>query len=190
MREIPTIYRLVRPRTQETRFLICTNRPGSPWYFLPWNIGKRLGDSVPEPVVYFGDYNLDPEDLQLTNGIQFLVSEKLFSIIKNSGANVEAYNSEIVFPNGKKRTDYYSLNFLDVCPVVNRNRSIFQPDPDFPDSKIYEVEKLVIDKRSIPRSPIFIMAENVSYLLASDKFKTQTEKNGISGVLFDEMEVV
>jgi len=173
----------------ETRFLVCTNRPSSPWFFLSWNIGKPLGDSVQEPIVYFGDLDLKPEDLQLTNGIQFLVSERLLEILKAHGANAEVFRSEIVFPNGKRRMDYFSLNFLDVFPVVDRGRSVFEVDPDFPDTKIYEIKRLVLNESSIPSSPVFIMQENLSYILVSENLRNDIQHHSITGVRFEEIDL-
>lgn len=183
------IYRLMRPRTFETEFLVCTNKPSSPWFFTPWNIGRSLGDSVPQPVVYFGDHNLEPEDLQLTNGIQFLASERLVTILRKWHANFEEYKSEIVFPSGQKRSDYYSLNFLDVFPVVERKLSIFEPDPDFPDTKIYEIRDLVIEKDALPAVPIFLMGENLSYILVSEDLADELKRQEISGISFQKMAV-
>lgn len=185
-----SLYRLVRPRTLETKFLICTNRPESPWFYLPWNIGRPLANSVQEPVVYYADYDMEPEDIQLTNGIQFLVSEKAISLFKKWNANIETFNSEIIFPSGKKRTDYYSVNVLDAFPVVKRKLSVYRPDPDFPDTKIFEIQSLVIDTHLVPATSIFIMAENVSYLLVSEQAKREMEQTGLTGICYEEIKVV
>lgn len=183
------VYRVRRPRTADTRFLVCSNRPGTPWFFLPWNIGKSLGQGVSEPIVYFADLDLEPEDLQLTNGIQFLVSARLLEIMMAHGVNVEVFRSEIVFPNGRVESNYFSLNYLDVFSVVDRERSVFKLDPDFPEAKIYEIKHLVLKEASIPSSPAFIMQENVSYLLMSEDLKEDIQRHGITGMVFEKIDV-
>lgn len=183
------MFRLLHSGGNETEFVVCGNAVDSPWFYLGWNLGRPL-ETIEEPVLYTTDTNLPLEDYPWGNAMQFIASPKLLSLIKESGARFDVYRSLIRFPNGRVVDDYVTINFTQAYSVVDRTRSTYSLDPDFPDTKIYEIEKLTLSRAMLPTARIFLMAEEISWLLVARELKEEIEASGVTGVAFEPVAVL
>ena len=57
-------------------------------------------------------------------------------MLREARVKLDAYESVIVPPSGKRGGRYTGVNLLDSFHVVNRSKSIFEVDPDFRDTNL------------------------------------------------------
>ena len=171
-------------------FIICTVKIDSPWFYLCWSLGRPFEEKIPEPIQYFADKDGELEDYPVTNADQFLVSEKVLNLIETSGSKFDNYKSEIIFPQGKRVKNYYTINFTESMAALDWKKSIYEKDPDLPPSKVKYVKKLVVKSTSIPKEAyIFRLKEFEPYILITEKFKDQMIDLQLSGFKFINVEL-
>lgn len=184
------IYRLNYADEPEYGFIVCTVKEDSPWFYLCWSLGQRFSSNIPTPIEYYADKDGPLEDYPLTNADQFLVSEKMFNIINSSGAKFDTFNSIVYFPNGNFRNDFYTLNFIASFQALDRQCSAFEIDPDFPETKVHRIKRLVLKENAIPKNvDIFRLGENEVEILISQNIKEKFENNNLTGIAYEQIEL-
>lgn len=171
----------------ETKFITCTIPQDSPYFFTWWTSGKPLPQQIKEPIIYHVyDSSETPEDFPFTNAGQFLVSSKLHGLLEKSGASYESYQSSILIEETGERIDgYYTINFTDSYAVLDRERSKFEADPDFPETDVRTIYELVINKHKVPSQVgIFKLRENQVVTIITKSFRGKLIEEEITGVAF------
>lgn len=184
---VDTFYKLENASSAETKFVTCTIPEESPYFYTWWTSGKPLQQDIVEPIIYHVyDHSGPVEDFPFTNAGQFLVSERLYQLLKESGAKFDSYKSSILIEDtGKCLNNFYTINFTESYSVLNRDMSDYIPDPDNPDLKVRTIIKLVIKSSSVPSGiDIFKLAESRVVTLVTDRFRRMVIKKGVSGVDF------
>ena len=185
------IYKLKYSDEPEYDFLVCSVKIDSPWFYLCWSLGARFSEEMPTPIEYYSDKDSQIEDYPLTNADQFLVSKKMFNLISTFGAKFDTYKSIVCSPNGSIRNDFYTLNFIESFEALDRKLSVYENDPDFPETKVYRIKRLVLKKKAIPKDVhIFRLGENETEILISESLKEQFEDGNLTGIAFENIELV
>lgn len=185
------IYMLENTAGSATKFVTCTIPEESPYFYTWWTSGKPLKEKIEEPIIYHVyDHDGSVEDFPFTNAGQFLISSKLYQLLKESGAKFDSYRSNIIIEDtGIWLKDYYTINFIESYPVLERQLSDFDIDPDFPESKVRTIRKLVVKATAVPKKiEIFKLAESRVVTMVSKKFKEKMITAGITGVVFKSVE--
>lgn len=180
-------YILQNKAGNETSFITCTIPQESPYFFTWWTSGKPLLQKINEPIVYHVyDSSGHLEDFPFTNAGQFLVSLKLYDLLEKTGASYESYRSIIlVEETGERIEGYYTINFTDSYAVVDRDRSKYDPDPDFPETDMRTIYDLVINKSKVPsRVDVFKLRENQVITVVTKNFRYKLIDAGVTGVSF------
>lgn len=184
------MYQILNKAGSETEFVTCTINDDSPNSEIWWSSGKPISEKIEEPIIYHVYDKGEVEDFPLTNSGQFLVSEKFLKTLLESNVHFDNYKSKIILLNGKELDGFYTINFTGSLNVLDRDKSIYKPDPDFPDTKVYKLENIVIKKELIDKDiDIFRMKENPSILLVSNSLKNKLLNAKITGVDFKQVEV-
>ena len=156
---------------------------------IPFTLGEPLQADIPTPIRFELDKQLPLDDYLYTSNGEFLVTDKLFQLIKCSCNNFKSYESEIIYKDKLVLTNCKTINFEQSFSVMDWEKSNFEEDPDFPKEYVSHVRKLVIDTSKVPKDEhIFRLKEASVYILATDKFKQLIEKENITGISFIELE--
>jgi hypothetical protein len=180
-------YILGNETSNKTRFVTCTILKESPYFFTWWTSGKPLSQRVEEPILYHVYDNSGPvEDFPFTNAGQFLVSEKLYKLLEQTGAKYDSYRSGILIEDtGERLENYYSINFIESYSVIDRAKSKFESDPDFPETDVRTIYDLVIKREKVPPGlGILKLRENQVVTIVTKQFKDKIVAAGITGVSF------
>lgn len=184
------IYRLNYSDDPEYDFLVCSVKDDAPWFYLCWSLGNRFNEDIPTPIEYYADKDGQIEDYPLTNADQFLVSKKMFNLFIGSGAKFDTYKSIICSPNGDIRNDFYTLNFTESFDALERQLSVYEIDPDFPETKVHRIKRLVLKKNAIPKDVhIFRLGENEVEILVSENLKGKFEDENLTGIAYEQIEL-
>lgn len=184
------LYLLKNSDEPVTDFIVCSVKINSPWFYLCWSLGKPFDETIPEPIVYYADGIGDIEDFPLTNADQFLASNRLKEVILSSGAKFHSFESKIVLPNAEELNKFYTLNFIEAYFTLDKEKSKYEKDTDFPETKVREISQLVVNSNSIPtNTQIFRLGENESNIIVTDNLKQKIETLKLTGIKFIEVQV-
>lgn len=190
-------------------FYKCNNNPDSPWFWITWNLGcpldlgyirsmtKEFGDKkevlellkdhIPEPIIYHVDFIGRKKDLIIGDyppSSSFLISNDMLEIIKTSRANFDAYRSVVTMPDGRKFTNYVSINLTESFSVLDLSKYEFREDGSL---KTYN--KVILKRSLIPKDKeLFILKEGIERIV-SETLKNKLEAAGLKGVGFIPLEI-
>ena len=172
-----------------TDYVVCYVKESSPWFYLCWSLGKPFDEAFPTPIIYYADREEELQDYPLTNADQFLVSNTFHDVLVASGAKFASYESKIILPSGDILSHYFTLNFTESYFVLDRERSVFENDPDFPETHVYRIKKLILKSDLIPKdTQIFRLGESEINIIISEKLKQRIESKNLTGIEFNEIQ--
>ena len=163
------------------------------------------------PIPLYTENKLKPNDYPYSVD-SYIVSKFFLDVIKNLNSDFEALES-VVFYRGKNLKAYceqsgntdgkiWDTFYTMIYPqynLFNWEKSVYESDVSFLTGEkfISKIEKLVIDKNKLNeneavlnKNNIFILGERKLFLLCTEKAKQKIEEAGISGISFEEVEVM
>ena len=130
-----------------------------------------------------------PEDYPISN--TKFVSEKLLKIIKTLNKDYEALTSQMYYKEKDPIWDIYYSMLSPAYELLNWTKSKYEADEE---RIIMSLDKLVISKEKADALPsegnLFCLKECQVFLLCTERAKTAIEEAGITGIAFDELEVL
>ncbi len=135
--------------------------------------GMSCSDWFPEEVIF----ELDPNRGKvLSDAIHnvlglHIVSEKLKTILEESGTEYEFFPVRIKNHNGKLITEpFFVANLVGTISCIHREKTVCKQD-SFNKDQLNYYKKMVLDPEKIPEgTQIFRLAETPRLILASDSF--------------------
>lgn len=114
-----------------------------------------------------------------------LVSTRFKNIFKDLTGDVQFINAVIVDKKKKTNENFYVLNILNVLPLMDMNKSIFEIEK-YGKAEIMSIKKLYLIEGSLKEHTIVRMKEHRSYIIVTEEFKKRCEKAGLKGIDFIE----
>jgi hypothetical protein len=153
---------------------------------IPWNSGIKFeSEKLPKLLQYKAVNNFSPEDYVLTNGPQFLVSEKIVNILKTQNPEgIEYYDSEIIRPSGEVLKGFSTLNITNVVECMDKAKSKYRYE-EFGPAKAIMFDELRLDHEKIPEKiKVFRLLEARTLVIVNQEIKAAFESKSITGVKF------
>jgi hypothetical protein len=150
---------------------------------------SRLDDWPSDLAARFSDN--EPEGMKLTDWVStafgwLLISGRFKQLLEDSGTFAVEY-LPIKMKNHKGRlasADYWIVNFLELVPAVDRDRSVFEVDAA-EDDKIFEFERLVLLDEVEARGPvIFRLKEQPVLIMVREDLVARIRSVGFTGLQF------
>jgi len=165
----------------------CEVKQKSPWFRTDFYVNEKI-EINGMPIIEFETINSALSDIPYSPDA-FLVSDKFYKIIKQMNNKTMPISSNI-YKKDKLITDnYFVVIFFNQYSVVDWERSNCRREYDI----AYSIRKLVLSKNQIDKIPknemIFASKEAIGYILITEEGKKIVENAGISGVMFEEIEV-
>ncbi len=150
--------------------------------------GKPLLEKIELPLKYqFSDDKPEGRklvDLQYNTLGLFIVSEKLAAILEGE-ADIEFIPVEIYDHRGKLASkNYFIANFLNVCDVVDEDKSKYVVDP-FDEEEYDWIKKLVFDQSKLDESiNVFRLKQSLRTVILTEPLVNKMKQENIQGPLF------
>lgn len=189
---LKNIYELKNGNLKTTDFLVCGLEKESPWFGKCWSLGKKFSEIGPIPIEYGVEFhgrkkNCHLYDFPMTSSSFFLMSAKMFSVVKKSKAKFDQYQSIIKFPDGKIIKDYFSVNIVEEFDVIDLDKSDYSKNLE--DLGLRFFRKKVLDRNNIPNDRELFRAQGDIGIFVTENFKNQMESEAITGVDFVPIEL-
>lgn len=151
--------------------------------------GKRIENWNGNIELYYeeGDVSLD----YIPNNLSWLIcSEKVVKVLNNIGADYEFFSVPIYKESNKnENVSANVINVLVVVSVMNWNKSDYISWDDDPKA-IKAIRNLVIYRSNIPKDiNIFRLAESRNFIIVSEKFKNEIERESLKGFGFWKLDI-
>lgn len=204
------IYEISHETVMSTKYVEFKIDEESPW------IKELLFRSEYEtkhdlPIPLYTKNKLKPNDYPYSADAH-IISKKFLDVIKNLNSDFEALES-VVFYKGKNLKAYceqsgnadgriWDTFYTMIYPqynLFNWEKAVYESDVSFLTGEkfISKIEKLVIDKNKLNeneavlnKNNIFILGERKLFLLCTEKAKLAIEEAGLTGIKFEEVEVM
>jgi hypothetical protein len=111
-----------------------------------------------------------------------LVSDKFKNTFDNLHDDIQ-YIKAIIIDNNNTNENFYYLNILNILPVMDKNKSIFEYK-EYGDEKIIKIKKLFIINDALKGHSIIRMEEHESYIIVTEEFKNKCINAKLKGINF------
>lgn len=203
------IFEIKRATSYSTKYADFQIADNSTWISEPL-FANQYENKHNVPIPYYTLNKYAPTDFPFSD--TFLVSEKFLKVIKCLNQDFEALES-FVFYKGKNLKAYceqtgnndgriWGVFYTMIFPqfkLFNWEESVYTPEiSKFSGEKIVtDLEKLILDKKlieenynSISKNNIFVLDEESILLLCTETAKQAIEEAGLTGIAFEEVEVM
>ncbi len=153
---------------------------------VPWRMGVKFPNSLPEPIVcpLHPKRGSELRDMFMTDIPLF--SNKLISILREAGVdNLDLYQAELHSPNGEVYTDYKAVNIVGTVACADMGASEYMPGTEPP---LVRFSKLIIDEQKASNHKLFRLAERPLHILVSQSVKDALDKHALVGVFCEPVE--
>jgi hypothetical protein len=148
-----------------------------------WISGQPFGVDMPDPILYEQDKPGPLEDFLYTSMSQFLVSRRLFDVVRSMSTCARGYPAQIFYEGELLSDDYFAVNFEESWSCMDLKKSKFKKSKIH--GHIHRVTRLVLCEDRIPRTEqIFRLRDFSVFLIASRAFKDAVENECMSGIGF------
>ena len=110
-----------------------------------------------------------------------LVSIRFKNTFNNLKDDIQFVKVSIIDENNNHNEDYYLMNILNIMPLMDKNRSLFEIEK-YGKAEVLVIKKLYIT--DLKGHSISRMAEHESYIITTEDFKKRCEDAGLKGILF------
>lgn len=138
-------------------------------------VGKPLVFNVDRIDSYINDYDLLP-----TSNTP-LVSERFKILFSDLKDDLQFVKATIVGGNNRMNEDYYFMNVLNVIPIMDKNRSVYEIKK-YGKAEVMTIKELYIT--DLTGHSIVRMAEHKSYLIVTDDFRKRCINANLKGINF------
>lgn len=150
---------------------------------IPWITGEKINrDQVPQILRYYAQNSIIPEDFPYTSSVEFLVSNKIVSILQKFDIpNIDYFESVIIQPNGNQITGYCTLNILNVIDCLDEKKSKFITTGSV--SKYYSFKSIALFEKRIPEEiKLFRLKDHETLIIVDEGVRQEFIKQKVTGV--------
>jgi hypothetical protein len=112
-----------------------------------------------------------------------LVSNRFKNIFGELNDELQYFNAKIIDKKGNQNENFYLINIINILPVMDKEKSIFEYDGD---GDIDNIKKLFLINGGLKGHSIIRMKEHTSYIIVSEEFKNCCVKEKLKGINFME----
>ena len=155
------------------------------WDLIEWQIGNKIEGKLPEILKYYAVNAVLPNDYAMTGSMEFLISSKIFIILKQSGEdNIDYYESCIIQPEGNRIDRYFTANILNVVDCIDNNESNYRVIKYGPVEVCY-YSKLVLNYEKIDsKIKLFRLSGREGLVVAHESIVEAFKEEGVTGIKF------
>ena len=198
-------YKITEAGSNSTNYCYPSVMDESPWSNENLFISE-CSQNYDLPIPYLVDNKNEPGDFPVCHNI--LVSKKFLEVIKQLNETYTALESQMHYDGKNKKAyleqhdgsdeiwDIYYTMLFPAYSLFNWDKSDFSKyyNDELNKTFVTRINRLVLDKNKIEATDftnnIFHLEEKKTYLLCTEKVKLKIEEAGISGIAFEEVEVL
>ncbi len=114
-----------------------------------------------------------------------LVSARFKKIFSDLTDDIQFVSALIIDEKDNKNEKFYYMNTLNVLPIMDRNKSVFDIEK-YGNVSFIDIKKLYVTKDSLKKHSIVRMEEDDSYIIVTEDFKKRCDDHRLKGVNFIE----
>ncbi len=146
--------------------------------------GKTLSNKLLEFEVDKIDNYINSYDLLPTFDAP-LVSARFKKTFEDLVHDLQFVNALITDKKNNHNDNFYYMNILNVLPIMDKNRSVFEEEK-YGNATYIDVEKLYVLEGSLKEHSIVRMKEDDSYIIITEEFKKRCDDAKLKGTHFRE----